>query len=83
MLNYIKEAEFIVNKINMNEEEVRMLTVAERLEADYISGLEYATLEGEQKGMQLGKQEGAENIVKLIKEGYSLEEALEKVLSGN
>ena len=95
--NYIKEAEFIVNKINMNEEEVRMLTVAERLEADYISGLEYATLEGEQKGMQKGMQKGirqgrqegieigtkqaVETINLLINEGYSLEEALKKVIS--
>ena len=83
--DYIKEAEFIVNKINMNEEEVRMLTAAERLEADYISTLEYATLEGleqgRQEGIEIGTQKTIEIISSLTKEGYTLEEALKKAMS--
>ena len=79
--DYIKEAQFIVDKINMNEEEIKMLTMVEKLEADYMSTLEYATLEGEQKGRQEGKQEAVEIISSLVKEGYSLDEALKKVMS--
>ena len=66
-----------------------MLTVAERLEADYISGLEYATLEGLEIGRQEGRQEGieigtqktVETINLLLKQGFSIEEALEKIIS--
>ena len=82
---YIKEAEFVVDKINMNEEEIEMLTLAEKLEADYMATMEYATLEGVEigvkKGRQEGRQETMEIINNLIKQGYSPEEAIKKAMS--
>jgi predicted transposase YdaD len=42
---------------------------------------EEAQQQGMQQGMQRGMLQGAELVAKLLKEGFSLEEALEKVKS--
>jgi flagellar biosynthesis/type III secretory pathway protein FliH len=44
-------------------------------------GVKQGEKQGMKKGQQLGYQQGAESLAKLLKEGFSLDEALEKVKS--
>ena len=88
-----EELQMILEKAPEMDKAVRRLRIlsadekAKQLEEERMSGvalrktlLGTARREGEIKGRREGRREGAENLIKFLHQGLSLEEALEKVL---
>jgi predicted transposase/invertase (TIGR01784 family) len=74
----IKKAHEKFAVVSVNKETLRAYQMHEMALSDYTSGINYARREGRQEGRQEGKQEGRQEalqeILKLLKEGKSIEE---------
>ena len=63
---YIKEALWIIEMANMDEEEIKMITDAEYYKSIYDNQMDYATEEGLKRGMEKGVEKGLKEATLII-----------------